>query len=142
VKLEPTDPAIVALLEGPSAATLTIYREDGQAITSPVWPLFTGDAFEIVVGLGDPKLRHLKHDPRCVLTVFETVRPFRGFTMRSSVTSIEPDEGADLRRAVATLYLGEGDGIAYADPNRRPPGFRLRIPVGGARAWDLADILP
>jgi hypothetical protein len=142
MKLDPAGPDIRALLEGPAAATLTIYREDGQAITSPVWPLCTGDAFAIVVGLGDPKLPLLERDPRCVLTVFETVRPFRGFTMRSSIVSIEPDVGADLRRAVAMLYLGEADGVAYADTARRPPGVRLRIPIKGARAWDLTDILP
>jgi hypothetical protein len=142
VRLEPSDPAIRALLEGPAAATLTIYREDGQAVTSPVWPLFTGGAFEIVVAAGDPKVRLLERDPRCVVTVFEVERPFRGFTMRSVVASIEPDAGADLRRAVATLYLGDEDGVAYADTNRRPPGFRLRIPIDGARAWDLSDILP
>lgn len=142
MQLDPAGPTIRALLEGPSAATLTVYRSDGQAVTNPVWPLFTGDAFEITVPPGDPKLRLLARDPRCLVTVFETVRPFRGYSIRSAVSSIEPDEGAALRRAVAVLYLGEADGTAYADPAFRAPGFRIRIPVVDARAWDLSDYLP
>ncbi len=142
MKLDPADPTITALLTGPSAATLTVYRGDGQAVTSPVWPLFTGTALEIVVPVGDPKLRWLDADPRCVVTVFETVRPFRGFTLRSSVARVEPDADSALRRAVATLYLGPDDGLAYADPGRRPPGLRLTIPLRDARAWTLSDLLP
>lgn len=142
MKLDASDPRVLALLAGPSAAVLTIYREDGQAITSPVWPLFSGEAFEIVVPAGDPKLRLLERDPRCIVTVFETVRPFRGFTVRSAVSSVVPDDDAGLRRAVAVLYLGRSDGVAYADPSRRPPGFRLRIPIDGGRAWDLSEFLP
>jgi hypothetical protein len=29
-----------------------------------------------------------------------------------------------------------------ADLARRPPGFVIRLPVAGARAWDLSDKLP
>ena len=142
LKVDPSGPAVRALLAGPSAATLTVHRHDGHAVTVPVWPRFTGDAFEILVPAGDPKLAYLERDPRCVVTVFQTVRPFLGYALRSTVTSIEPDTNSDLRRAVAILYPGEEDGVAFADLARRPPGFRLRIPADGARAWDLTDVLP
>jgi len=67
-----------SLLEAPSPAVLTTYRTDGSAHTVPVWYRWTGDAFEVVIARGDVKLRHLARDPRCVLVVFEAVRPFRG----------------------------------------------------------------
>jgi hypothetical protein len=36
MKLDPLAPTLRSLLESPSPATLTIHREDGRAITSPV----------------------------------------------------------------------------------------------------------
>src|SRR4051794_33155809 len=70
--------AVRGLLEAPSSAVLTTYRKDGSALVSPVWYRWTGAAFEVVIARDDPKVRHLERDPRCVLVVFEAVRPFRG----------------------------------------------------------------
>ena len=78
MKLEPLDPSLRSLLTSPSPATLTLYREGGRAITSPVWFRVDGDWFEIVVAASDRKLDHLRADPRCSLLVFEAVSPFRG----------------------------------------------------------------
>jgi len=130
-----------SLLDAPSPATLTLYREDGEAITSPVWFRVHDDAFEVVVAATDHKLEHLRRDPRCVLLVFEAVRPFRGVQVRGRAT-LEPDEGARARLAIASRYLGPEAGRAYADLARRPPGFVVRLPISAARAWDLADRLP
>jgi PPOX class probable F420-dependent enzyme len=141
VKLDPHDPALRSLIDEPSPATLTLYREDGRAVTSPVWFRLEGDAFEVAVAAADAKLEHLRRDPRCVLLVFETIRPFRGIQVRATA-SIAPDDGARVRDAVATRYLGAQDGAAYSDVDRRPPGYVIRLPVSAARAWDLSDALP
>ncbi len=129
-----------SLLDAPSPATLTLHREDGEAITSPVWFRVHDDALEVVVAATDHKLEHLRRDPRCVLLIFEAVRPFRGVQVRGRAT-IEPDEGARTRLAIASRYLGPEDGRAYADLARRPPGFVVRLPLSAARAWNLADKL-
>jgi len=129
-----------SLLDAPSPATLTLHREDGEAITSPVWFRVHDDALEVVVASTDHKLEHLRRDPRCVLLIFEAVRPFRGVQVRGRAT-IEPDEGARTRLAIASRYLGPEDGRAYADLARRPPGFVVRLPLSAARAWNLADKL-
>jgi hypothetical protein len=71
-----------SLLEAPSPAVLTTYRKDGSAHTVPLWFRWTGDAFEVVIAKGGVNLRHLARDPRCVLVVFEAVRPFRGLEVR------------------------------------------------------------
>lgn len=130
-----------SLVDAPSPATLTLYREDGEAITSPVWFRLDGEAFEVVVAGTDRKLEHLRRDPRCVLLIFEAVRPFRGIHVRANAT-IAPDDGAQVRLAIASRYLGPDGGRAYADLDRRPPGFVIRLPVAGMRTWDLADKLP
>jgi len=141
MKLDPRSATLRSLIEEASPATLTIYDEDGHALTSPVWFRLVEDVFEVVVADGDPKLTHLRRDPRCVLLIFETVRPFRGVTV-NAVASISPDAGAHARLDIASRYLGPEDGRAYADLARRPPGFVIGLPLSSARAWDLADKLP
>ena len=74
--------AVWPLLEAPSPAVLTTYRKDGGALVSPVWFRFVDGWFEVVIAQGDLKLRHLARDPRCILVVFEAVRPFRGVEVR------------------------------------------------------------
>jgi PPOX class probable F420-dependent enzyme len=130
-----------SLLDAPSPATLTLHREDGQAITSPVWFRVTADAFEVVVAATDHKLVHLRRDPMCILLVFEAVPPFRGVEVRARAT-IEPDEDARTRLDVASRYLGPDAGRTYADLALRPPGFVVRLPLSAARAWNLGDKLP
>jgi pyridoxamine 5'-phosphate oxidase-like protein len=141
VKLDVGATDLQSLLDAPSPATLTLYREDGSAITSPVWFRVHEDAFEIVVAATDHKLEHLRRDPRCILLIFEAAPPFRGVEVRSEVT-VEADEGARSRLAIASRYLGLEAGRAYADSARRPPGFVIRLPLKEAHAWSLADKLP
>jgi len=141
MKLAPLDPSLRSLLTSASPATLTLYREDGRAVTSPVWFRVEGDWFEVVVAASDRKLDHLRGDPRCSLLVFEAVRPFRGVQVTGEAT-IVPDDGAKTRLAIASAYLGPEGARAYADLSRRPPGFVIQMPVAGARAWDLSDKLP
>lgn len=141
MKLDPLNASLRTLLASASPATLTLYREDGRAITSPVWFRVEGDWFEIVVAASDDKLDHLRVDPRCSLLVFEAVSPFRGVQVTGEA-SIAPDEGARTRLAIASAYLGPEGGRAYADLARRQPGFVIRLPVAGARGWDLSDKLP
>ena len=130
-----------SLLDAPAPAVLTLYREDGEAIVSPVWFRVHDGDFEVVIGASDHKLAHLRRDPRCVLLIFEAVPPFRGVQVRGR-GSLSPDEGAQVRLAIASRYLGRQHGRAYADPSLRPPGVVLRLPIGAARAWDLSDKLP
>lgn len=138
MKLDPASPELQTLLEAASAATITLYREDGEAITSPVWFRVDGGSIEMVVAATDRKLAHLRRDPRCILLVFEAVPPFRGLEIHGRVR-IEPDEGSTSRFAIASRYLGGEGGRAYADLARRAPGFRIRLLLSDARAWDLAD---
>jgi Pyridoxamine 5'-phosphate oxidase len=129
------------LFDAASPATLVVARVDGSALVSPVWFRLYDRSFEVVVARDDPKLDHLRRDPRAVLLVFETVPPFRGVRAEGAV-AIAPDDGAKTRLAIASRYLGDVRGRAYADLARRPPGFVLRWPTHIATAWDLADKLP
>jgi PPOX class probable F420-dependent enzyme len=129
------------LLEAPSPAVLTTYRKDGSAHTVPVWFRWAGQAFEVVIARGDVKLRHLARDPRCVLVVFEAVRPFRGLEVRGVAELIEGDV-TSARAVIAGRYLGVGDGERFAAERRSTPGVLLRLVPDSPRVWDLSGILP
>ena len=75
-----------SLLDAPSPAALVTYGADGSADVSPVWFRCTDSASEVVVAADDPKLRRLAVDDRAVLTIFETVPPFRGVKVAGRVT--------------------------------------------------------
>jgi PPOX class probable F420-dependent enzyme len=130
-----------SLLEAPSPAVLTTYREDGSAFVSPVWFRWSDRAFEVVIARGDVKLRHLARDPRCVLVVFEAVRPFRGVEVRGVSELVECDV-SQMRAAIAGRYLGAVDGARYAAGRRSKPGVLLRLACDSPRVWDLSAILP
>jgi len=59
------------------------------------------------------KLRHLARDPRCVLVVFEAIRPFRGVEARGGAELVEGDV-TSARAAIAGRYLGVEDGERFA----------------------------
>jgi Pyridoxamine 5'-phosphate oxidase len=107
----------------------------------PVWFRWTGDAFEVVIAQGDVKLGHLARDPRCVLVVFKTVRPFRGVEVRGAAELIEGDV-TSARAAIAGRYLGVEAGQHFAAERRSRPGVLLRLVPDGPRVWDLSGILP
>jgi PPOX class probable F420-dependent enzyme len=132
---------IWSLLVAPAPAVLTTYRQDGSAHTVPVWFRWTDEALEVVIAKGDVKLRHLARDPRCVLVIFETVRPFRGVEVRGEAALVEGDV-TSVRAAIAGRYLGVADGERFAAERRSRPGVLLRLIPDSPRVWDLSGILP
>lgn len=132
---------VQSLLDAPSPAVLTTTRVDGSAVTTPVWYRWTGNAFEIVIARGDPKLRHLTRDPGCSLLVFEVISPFRGVEIRGEAT-LEEGDMTEARRSIAGRYLGMEDGERFAAARVAKPGVLLRLAPGEARVWSLEDILP
>ena len=130
-----------SLLDAPSPAVLTTYRKDGSAHTVPVWFRWTDVALEVVIAKGDVKLRHLARDPRCVLVVFEAVRPFRGLEVRGVGELVEGDV-TSARAAIAGRYLGVDDGERFAAERQSRPGVLLWLIPESPRVWDLSGILP
>jgi PPOX class probable F420-dependent enzyme len=128
-----------SLLDAPSPAVLTTYRQDGSAMVTPVWFRHRDGAFEVVVAEDDVKLRHVRRDPRCALVVFEAVRPFRGVEVRGEAELVECDV-RPIREEIAGRYLGTEDGRRFA-AERTKPGVLLRV-SGEERVWDLSAILP
>ncbi len=136
--MKPTDEQLASLLDAPSPAVLTTYRQDGTAVGSPVWFRRAGDTLEVVIADGDVKLRHLDRRPLCSLLVFEAIPPFRAVRIEGTPT-LDRANVVDARRAIARRYLGTENGDRFTA--NRGPGTILRLPLNGARSWDLRAIL-
>jgi uncharacterized protein len=132
---------VQTLLDAPSPASLTTYRRDGTALTTPVWFRFHAGAIEIVLAEGDVKRKHLARTPRCILVVFEVVVPFRGVEVKGQPELIEQDV-TEARKVIAGRYLGEDRGRRFAANRRSRRGTLLRLVPDQPRVWDLAAALP
>ncbi len=130
-----------SLLEAPAPAVLATRRADGATAIAPVWFRWHADGFEVVIAEGDPKLAHLRRDPRCTLLVFEANAPFRGVRVEGSATLIDGDV-TEIRASIAGRYLGERDGARFAEQRQAQPGVLVRLVPDAPRVWDLAAILP
>src|SRR5689334_6173657 len=98
--MKPTDEQLASLLDAPSPAVLTTYRQDGTAVGSPVRFRRAGNTIEVVIADGDVKLRHLHRRPLCSLLVFEAISPFRGVRIEGTPT-LDRANAVDARRAIA-----------------------------------------
>ena len=134
----PTD--FQTLLDSPSPAVLTTYRQDSTASVSPVWFRFQDRRFEVVIAERDVKLSHLRGRQDCSLIVFETVAPFRGVRVERS-PKLMPDLDNRVRSAIAGRYLGAEEGRRFVE-QRETPGVVLQFDAIEAHPWDLSSILP
>ena len=128
-----------SLLDGPSAAVLMTYRNDGTAASSPVWFRLADSELQVVIAEGDVKLKHLASRPVCSLLVFETVAPFRGLRVEGTPT-LRREGVTAARLAIASRYLGPEGGERFTEARGR--ALILSLPLSQARSWDLSAILP
>ena len=140
--MRPTLDDLATLLASPAPSVLTTYRKGGSALTAPVWFRFEDGCFEVVIADGDVKVQHLRRDPRCLLVIFEAVRPFRGIQVRGSAELSDGSEVGAVRRSIARRYLGAEAGDAFTAARAQKSGVVVRIGTADVRTWDLAGILP
>src|SRR5437588_11293779 len=121
------------LLESRLSGTLATYRRSGEALLTPVWFHWDGEAFNMAIGRDGFMAAHVRRDPRASVLLYESQLPLRGIEVRGTGTLFE--EGVDeLRRSIWRRYVG-------VEPPPRDEGeIGLRV-VGMIRAWDFADDL-
>jgi len=122
------------LLEQPLVAVLATYRYDGTVLLSPVWHEWRDEGFNVVTSADGVKVRHLRRDPRAAIVVCESRPPYRGIEVQGEAR-LEA-AGGEVRR-IATRYLGETEGAAYAQ--RAGDDTLIRLAPRRLRAWDFAD---
>jgi PPOX class probable F420-dependent enzyme len=120
----------------PLVAVLATYRRDGSVLLSPVWHQWRDGGFDVLVAPNDIKLRHLRHDPRASILVYDNEPPYRGVEIRTIAQLHEVDR-ADVAREMAVRYLGQEAGEEYAATSA--DSILVRLEPGNVRTWDFAD---
>ena len=125
------------LASRPLLAVLATYRADGTVLLSPVWHEWADGGFTVVTRSDDIKVKHLRRDPRASIVLCEHAPPYRGVEVRATAQLIT---GAGIGGAVeriASRYLGEQAGAAYA--GQGADDLMIRLEPGTLRAWDFTD---
>jgi PPOX class probable F420-dependent enzyme len=129
---------LAGFLADPRVAVLATYRRDGSVLLSPVWHQFRDGGFDVVSAPDDIKVRHLRHDPRASILVYENEPPYRGVEIRTTAQLSEIDR-ADVVLEMSIRYLGKEAGEAYAAESA--DSVLIRLEPGNVRTWDFADEL-
>jgi PPOX class probable F420-dependent enzyme len=124
------------LVELPLLAILATHRKDGGVLLSPVWHEWRDGGFSVVTGSRGIKTQHLRRDSRVSIVVAEQTPPYRGVEVDGDAR-LTTDGVAEAARRIATRYLGEEGGAAYADG--AADDQLIRIEPGRLRGWDFAD---
>jgi PPOX class probable F420-dependent enzyme len=122
----------------PRVAVLATYRRDGSVLLSPVWHQWRDGGFDVVVAPNDIKARHLRHDPRASILVYDNEPPYRGVEIRTTAQLHEVDR-VDVVLEMSVRYLGQEAGEAYAATSA--DSILIRLEPGDVRTWDFADEL-
>jgi PPOX class probable F420-dependent enzyme len=130
-ELEPD--ALEKFLAEPLVATLATYRRDGSVLLSPVWQEWTGAAFHVLLGRSDVKAKHVRHDGRVNLVVYEHGPPYRGVEARGMGTLLEGAYGECLTRMGVRYLPGGLPGRLAQD------GLVLRLEPDRMRSWSFAS---
>lgn len=126
------------LLDQAKCATLATRFRDGTTLLSPVWHEWRDGGFNVAVGAGDIKARHIERDARVSISVAEDTSPYRGIEVRGRAT-VGKEGTEEVMRRIAVRYLGSEQGARYADLMSQADLALIRIEPGVLRAWDFAD---
>ena len=125
-------------LEQAKCATLATRFRDGTTLLSPVWHEWREGGFNVAVGAGDIKARHIERDARVSISIAEDTPPYRGIEVRGRAT-ISKEGTKEILRRITVRYLGPEQGESYANMMIQADLALIRIEPGVLRAWDFAD---
>jgi PPOX class probable F420-dependent enzyme len=109
------------LAENPFVGTVTTLREDGSPHSTVVWVDVEDGKVSFNTARGRAKPRHLEHDPRASLLMFDPSNPFKWVAVSGHAELTE--EGADRQiDKLAKKYLGKDE---Y--PWRNPQETRVKV---------------
>lgn len=107
---------VVALLGEPLLLRLGVIDPDGWPLVHPVWHLFEGGVFRLLVGRTSVKARVLRATPRAYFTV-DTAAEGRARGVRGRATARVVDDvelAVDVCRKELLRYMGTTEG-AFAE---------------------------
>lgn len=112
------------LLDAPNLAHLATTDADGSPHVTPVWVDVEGDDIVLNTAEGRKKLRNLRKNPQCSISLVDPQNPYNVFAVKGRVVQIT-EEGADEHiDRLAKKYLG-----VDTYPLRKPDEKRIKVRI-------------
>jgi len=117
-------------LRRPNPAVMATTTRDGRPITAATWYLLEDDD-RILINFDAERVRlkHVRRDPRCALTVLPLDNWYSHVSLRLEVTEITDDTRLTDIDALSEHYRGD----PY--PNRQRPRVSTRAVIRGWSGW-------
>jgi PPOX class probable F420-dependent enzyme len=123
--MQPLDPAVRELAEGPNLAHVATLMPDGAPHSVPMWIGTEGERLVIMTDPESVKGRNLARDPRVSLSITAHDRPNTMAHVRGRIVgTVEGDAGWRIIDRLANEYLGvdyplrEGRAAYLIEPDR------------------------
>lgn len=92
------------VLAGHTYASLTTFRKNGEAVSTPVWFAVLDDRVYVGTDPESGKMKRIRNDPRVVLRVSDPWGRTRGASVEGIAHPIEGDAPAEVWRALFGKY--------------------------------------
>ena len=104
---------IEAYLSEPNVAHLVTVRPDGRPHVAPVWFEWRGERVLVMASNNAVKVRNIRNNPAVALSVANNERPYK-YVVLEGEAHLTTDDLADITRRISTHYMGQEEGLAYA----------------------------
>ena len=122
---------------------VSVVREDGSPLVTPIWFLFEDDAIYFTPRARSEWFRCLKNDPRVALCIDEQPLPYRKVIVEGVAELVfdtgADDEWRDLYRRIARRYISQAEDEAYIQNTIEQPRALFRLPMNTAnvKTWRM-----
>ena len=105
---------IDAFLAPTRIAVLGTTYADGAAALTPVWYLWSGGAFNMIMPCTARYAKNLLRDPRATVCVQDERMPYKAVVARGPAT-VTAEGALDMLTSLAVRYWGDVEGRRYAE---------------------------
>ncbi len=122
---------------------VSVVRENGSPLVTPIWFLFEDDAIYFTPRARSEWFGCLKNDPRVALCIDEQPLPYRKVIVEGVAELVfdvgADDEWRDLYRRIACRYISQSEAQAYIQNTIEQPRALYRVPLAGAhvKTWRM-----
>ena len=117
-----TNPANgLSILDGHQFLSLTTYRQNGEAVTTPVWFAQVDNQLYLMTMLASGKAKRIMNNPRVTIAPCDRMGTLLGPSMEAVAHVVSEDRRSVADAALAAKYgeLKKGFDAQLTDPNHR-----------------------
>jgi len=111
------DDAVRNLLNRRNFAHLSTLGSEGAPQNAPVWIAVEGDRIVFASGEGTLKVKNLRRDPRCAISVVDYDNPYEEVQIRGKAVEFRDDTNFQVMDEISHKYTGKP--FPWRDPAGR-----------------------